>query len=75
MSLVGPDPRDLAAELGADRATGTRDEDGMPLEERADLAHVDLDLLAAEHVLHLHRPDLRELDIARDQLVEARAAS
>ena len=63
--------RDLAAELGADGPACPRDEDGVPLEERADLAHVDLDLLAAEHVLDLHRPDLRELHVAGDQLVEA----
>ena len=67
-----PHARDLAAELGADGAAGPRDEDGVTREVGADLAHVDLDLLAAEHVLDLHRPDLRELHVAGDQLVEAR---
>ena len=68
-----PDPRDLAAELGADRAARARDENGLPLEVRRDLLEVDLDLLAAEHVLDLHRADLAgEAEVAGDELVQAR---
>ena len=68
-----PDPRDLAAELGADRAARAGDEDGLAGEVLRDRAHVDLDRLAAEHVLHLNRPDLpREIEIAGDQLVQPR---
>ena len=66
-----PDARDLAAELGADRAAGAGDEDGLAREVFRDRAHVDLDRLAAEHVLHLDRPDLpREIEVAGDQLVQ-----
>ena len=37
---------------------------------------VDLDRLAAQHVLDLHRTDLAgEVDVARDQLVQAGEAS
>ncbi|HKB94423.1 MAG TPA: polysaccharide biosynthesis protein, partial [Gaiellaceae bacterium] len=46
------------AELGADRAAGAGDEHGVPLEVGRDLREVDLDLLAAEDVLHLHRAQL-----------------
>ena len=67
------DTRDLPAELGADRPAGAGDEHGVPLEIRRDALEVDLDLLAPEHVLDLHRPDLPcEVQIAGDQLVEAR---
>src|SRR6185312_12270901 len=66
-----PDPRDLAAQLGADRAARARNENGLPVEVRRDLVEVDLDLLAAEHVLDLHRTDLaRETEIAGDELME-----
>ena len=66
-------PRDLAAELRADRAARTGDEHGVPFEVAGDLVEVDLHLLAAEHVLHLHRADLAgETDLPGDQLVEPR---
>src|SRR5262249_43737948 len=67
-----PHTRDLAAELSADRAAGARDKDRVALEIGADLAHVDLDLLAAEHVLDLHRANLRDRDVGGDELVEPR---
>ena len=68
-----PDPRDLTAELGADRAARTRDEHGLAGEVLRDRAHVDLDRLAAEHVLHLNGTDLPgEIEIAGDQLVQPR---
>ena len=53
----------LAAELGADRAAGAGDEDGLAREVRGDLLEVDLDGLAAEDVLDLYRADLcREVE-------------
>jgi hypothetical protein len=65
--------RDLAAELGADRTAGARDEHGLPGEVRGDGGQVDLDRLAAEDVLDLHGADLgREAEVAGDQLVQAR---
>jgi hypothetical protein len=64
---------DLAAELGADRAAGAGDEHGLALEVLRDRLEVDVHRFAAEHVLHLHRPDAtREVLLVRDQLVEAR---
>ena len=68
----GTRTRDLTAELGADRAAGAGHEDGLPAEVGRNLLEVDLDLRATEHVLHLHRPDLRgEIRVAGDQLVQA----
>ena len=52
------EPRELPAELGADRAAGAGDEHGLVLDVRRDRLEVDLDLLAPEHVLDLHRADL-----------------
>ncbi len=49
------EPRQLAAELRADRAAGAGDEHRASLDVGGDQAQVDLDLLAAEHVLDLHR--------------------
>ena len=73
ISRAGFARRDLAAELRADRAAGARDQHGLALEIRRDRLEVDLDRLAAEDVLHLHRADLRgEVDLVGDQLVEAR---
>ena len=70
------DARDLPAQLGADRAAGSRDEHGVSLEVGGDLVEVDLDLLAAEHVLDLNGPDLAgEVEVTRDELVEPRQAS
>ena len=50
--------RDLAAELGADRAAGAGDEHGLALDVGGDGVDVDLDRLAAEQVLDLDRADL-----------------
>ena len=67
------EPRELAAELRADRAAGARDEHRLVLDVRRHEREVDLDLLAAEDVLDLHRPDLgAEVEVAGDQLVQAR---
>src|SRR5207253_10959058 len=55
---------------GADRASGTGDEDCFAGEILRDRAHVDLDRFAARHVLHLNRSDLPgEVEVAGDQLV------
>jgi hypothetical protein len=68
-----PDPRDLAAELRADRAARTGHHHGLADEVVGDDAQVDFDLLAAEHVLDLHGPDLPgEVVVTGDQLVDAR---
>ena len=72
------EPRDaeageLPAELRADRAARARDEHGLALDVRGDGVQIDLDLLAPEHVLDLHRADLpSEVQVAGDQLVQAR---
>ena len=67
------EPGELAAELRADRPAGPGDEDRLVLDVRRDEPEVDLDLLAPEDVLDLHRPDLRsEVVVARDQLVQSR---
>ena len=47
------DARDLAAELGADRAAGARHEHDLALQVVGDRLEVDLDGLAPEHVLDL----------------------
>ena len=68
-----PDACDLAAQLGPDGAAGAGDEHGLILEVGGNALEVDLDLLAAEDVLHLDRPDLTgEVEVAGDELVQAR---
>lgn len=62
---------DLAAELGADGAAATRDEDGPSLEAFVDLREVHGDLVAAEEVFDLHVTELGDADLAVDQLVDA----
>jgi len=70
---LGPEAGDLAAELGADRAAGAGDEHRLVLEIRSARVEIDVDRLAAEDVLDLHRPDLRrEVGLAGDQLVQPR---
>ena len=65
--------RDLTAELRADRPAGAGDEHRLAGEVRGNRRDVDLDRLSSEDVLHLDRPDLtREVEVACDQLVEAR---
>ena len=67
------EPCELAAQLRADRAAGAGDHDDAILHVRRHELEIDHDLLAPEHVLDLHRTDLaREVEIARDQLVQAR---
>ena len=69
---LAADLGDLPAELGADRAARAGHHHGLASDVRGDLAQVDVDLLAPEHVLHLHRADLpRQVHVAGDQLVEA----
>ena len=67
------DARDLPAELGPDRTARAGDEHGLAREVAGDLVEVDLDRLAPEHVLDLHRPQLPgEVHVAGDQLVQPR---
>ena len=69
---LAADARDLAAQLGADRAAGARDQHGLVAAVGGDLLEIDLDLLAAEHVLDLNGADLPgQVDVAHDQLGEA----
>ena len=71
--LRRPDAGDLAAELGADRAAGAGDEHDLAREVVGDRREVDLDRLAAEHVLDLDGAQLpREVGVAGDELGEAR---
>ena len=72
-SRFAPSCDDLAAELRADRAAAARHEYDPVADVGADRLEVDLDLLAAEHVLDRDRADLaREVDVAGDQLVQRR---
>ena len=64
-----PDARDLAAELGADRAAGAGDQHHAAGEVGADAVDLDAHRVAAEHVLDLHLAHLaHEVDAAREQL-------
>ncbi len=66
-----PDPRDLAAELGADRSSRARDQHDLSGQIPGDGVDVDLDGLAPEQVLDLHRADLaREVEVGRDHREE-----
>ena len=53
-----PRMRELAAQLGADRAAGARHEHDAVAHVGADLARVELHRLASEHVLDLHLAQL-----------------
>ena len=67
------DARDLAAQLGPDRAAGAGDEHGLARQVARDRVDVHFDRLASEDVLDLDRSDLaREVEVAGDQLVQAR---
>src|SRR5439155_12896401 len=70
---AGGEPRDLAAELRADRAAGARHEHDLVAEIAGDRVEVDLDRLAAEDVLDFDGPQLTgEVEVAGDQLAQAR---
>src|SRR5262249_55409168 len=69
--LPGLEARDLARELGADRATGAGHHDALAGEELADLRLVEVDRLAAEEILDLHVTDARHADLALEHVVEA----
>ena len=70
--LRGLEARDLAAQLGPDRASGARDEDDLVLEVVRDRGDVDVDRLAAEHVLDLDGTKLpREVAVARHEVGKA----
>jgi hypothetical protein len=71
--LRGAERGDLAAELGADRAARAGHEDRRAGDVGRDRGHVEVDGVAAEHVLDLHLAQLlEEVEVARDQLVDAR---
>ena len=68
-----PHPRDLAHELGADRAAGAGDQHALVLEVGADPVELHHDRVAAEHVLDLDLAQLAgELDAAAQQLEHGR---
>ena len=69
----GADARDLPAELRADRSARAGDEHDLAGQVARDRGDVDLDRLAAEHVLHLDRAQLaRQVEVAGDELGETR---
>ena len=71
--LGGPDARDLPAELGADGAPGSRDQNDLAREVARDGRDVDVDGLAAEHVLHLDGAQLAgQVAIPGDEVGKAR---
>ena len=61
---------DLPHQLRADRPTGARDQRGPVLQVRG--REVERHGLAAQEVLHLHRPDARQLRLADEHLRDAR---
>ncbi len=64
---------DLAAQLRADGAAGTRDQHRAAGQVAADRGEVELHGRAAQHVLHLHRAQaLEQVEVAVEQLVDAR---
>lgn len=63
--------RDLAAELAADGPAAAGDQHPLAMDETEDLAHVRLDGLPAQQVLHGHVLHVGHGDLAREQLVYA----
>ena len=70
--LARADARDLAAQLGADRAAGARDEHDAAGQVAADAVEVHPHGLAAEDVLHLDLADLAQQAPAGPQQLEDR---
>jgi len=62
-------PRDLAAELRTDAPAAARDEDDLAVDEVIDLVKIGGDGLAAQKVLDGDVPELRDGDLAVDELV------
>ena len=61
---LGRKPRDLPAQLRADRAARTRDEDPLSVEQRMQSRVVQLHRVAAEEVVQLDLAQLRDVDLA-----------
>ena len=68
-----PEPRDLARELGADRASRTRHHDGLAVEKLVHRLAVELDRAAPEQVLDLDVADPAHLHAALEDLGDARS--
>ncbi len=64
--------RDLAAELGADRAAGAGDEDGPAADEGLEARFVERHRVAAEQVVELDRAQRRDAHLARDDVAQRR---
>ena len=73
--LARADARDLAAQLGADRAAGARDEHDAAGQVAADAVEVHPHRLAAEDVLHLDRADLAQHGARRSAAARRPSAS
>ncbi len=68
---LSPEPDDLAAQLGADRAAGAGHEHDAGADVGGDRLEVHVDLLTPEHVFHLDGADpAGQVVVAREQLVE-----
>ena len=72
-SRFGPHARDLAAQLGADRAAGAGDEHDPAAQVGAHAVDLHAHRLAAEHVLDLHLAHLaHQVHAAGEQLERRR---
>ena len=61
--------RDLAAQLGADRAAGAGDHDGAVFDPALESAGVEHHRIAAQQVVEFDVADLRNGDLAADEIV------
>ena len=66
------EPRELAAELAADRAAGAGDQHRLAGRQLADLRQVGDDRLPPQQVLDLHLPERRDRDAARQDVEHPR---
>ena len=70
--LLGIVSGNLAADLAADGAAASRDEDDLALEEGVDFIHADLDGLTAEKVFNGHVFEGGDTNLVSDELIHAR---
>ena len=70
--LGRPEPVDLAAELGADRATGPGDEDLAAGQVARDRVDVGVELVASEHVGEVDVAQVADADVVGEQLRRGR---
>lgn len=68
----GPVPGDLTAQLAADAAAASGDQNRLVVDIAADLLQVHLDGVPAQQVLQLHPAELADGDLTVDQLIHAR---